>query len=92
MTLRHVTTEAGEIAEVDIAVNASPVAIFNFGGTDDLLVRVDGGVPGLGGAASRETRVVPPGVRRVIDRASGSSAPVQVRMWSAGVVDVEIEV
>lgn len=91
MTLRHVTTEADEILEVDIAVNSSPVAVFNYGGDDDLLVRVDGGVPGLGGSAAKFTRVVPPGVRRIIDRPT-SGSPVQVRMWSAGVVSVEIEV
>lgn len=92
MTLRHVTTEPGVVAEVDVPVNTDTVAVLNYGGPDFVLVRVDGGEPGLEGAAAEVTRVVPPGARRIIDRPESLDGPVEVRLLSAGAVPVELEV
>lgn len=74
-----------------LAPDAGSVGVLNFEGTAVLLVRVDGGVPGLGGSAQRSTRVVPPGARRVISRQSGGGETV-VKLWSETAVSYELEV
>lgn len=90
--LFHGVTVGDEVAEVEWAADYGQVGVLNFSGTDVLLVRVDGGVPSLANDADgRDTRVVPPGARRVIDRAD-VDGPTQVRLLSSGVVSFELEV
>jgi len=86
MTTHHGTTEADTVAEVNFNDDAGSIAVFNYAGTDLLLVRVDGGDPAIG---QHDTRIVPPGVRRVITR--DLEGPTAIRLLSTGVVSYEIE-
>lgn len=84
--VKHATTVANAVSTVNYAFDTGQVAVYNFDGTENLFVRVDGTDPTIEGD---DSYAVPVGSRRVITVETDGNTVVKA--ISAGVVKFEVE-